>query len=1273
MRFTENGPDIPEFLLQERDKGNVVFFCGAGVSFPAGLPGFLGLTESVLKKLGATEVAPASRLFSQAKEFGDAGPSLDQVFSAIFQKYPHEAVLAELNLLLKTPRNAPTHTHQTVLKLSKSAAGTPQIVTTNFDLLFEKASKRKIHTYVPPALPDIGSGQSIDGLVYLHGRLKPKDPTSATENRLIISSADFGRAYLAEAWATRFVRELLRNYVIVLLGYRAGDPPVKYLLEGLHARNDGQTLPIYAFDEGSQAQVEQNWVHRGVTPIPYERQDTSHSGLWETLELWAKQVEDPDTWDKSVIRLAQRKPHEMNPFQRGQVATFVRSKHGSQLFAAADPLPPPHWIAVFDRYLRCPKRDKRDGIANATGSAAGGQTGLRLDRDPNYDLVDHRIAPDPEDLLSSVSSDRIDKTTSRLVGYQDGYYGRLPSRLFDLTSWFERQMNSPILLWWVAGYSALSVYLLQRIEHTINDRPIDLHPNAQKGWSIASEVFKYSPKSELDEDWYRTQRRLNKGDYSSGALRQFERATKPYLSLSRAKGFNPLATKNDWNELRLEDVIEITVSYPGNDYDALEIPDEVKPKIYSIMRANLTLASDLHEDAGSFLYWRTPTLLREKSNGEIYYDDAAKYMFWFKKILDELAGLCPETVRSDFVAWKQDDIYFFDKFRLYLLMNSSIFGADQVAQILSRMSPDSFWNTNHRRELLHTLRARWKEFSLQDKKSIEVKITGGRSRFEDETKDDHNGAIAATASTVLGWLQKNSCELTKGTVARLAKLKKINRDWNESWIEYADDSGDGRSGWVKTEKDPTALQDLPISQLLSAAEENTKEPFEEFVRYTPFSGLVEIAPLKAVSALSFAAKREEYSWHFWRAAITNFPEDASLRLYTYFCWRLLRLPLEGIVELRHELPRFVEDRFEELFLVDRDTAFAIWDGITSKIIECGPDATKSGIGSISVGGQELDRSRKTAEHSLNSPIGKLSRALFRALDSMKLPAQSGLPEFFKVRFNLLFLAPGEGQHHFICEVTERIRWLYYIDPSWIKTEIVPFFDHDHEFSEAAWNGFLHNNTLPTHELFKLLKNDFLIATQSSNKWLWGNGAKDRLYDFFVIACYWHRKDRPYLTYSEARRALQSMDDSGRSRVAWFLGNVVKGQDAWRALGKPFLEQAWPREQEFITPATAKSLASLAEDAGETFEEVVDAILPYLAPVEHLHILFRRLKDKEGNEKRSIPHKFPRATLKLLDRLIPDDPLKAPYELGAMLEQIAEGLPAVRQDPKWRRLNDIINT
>ena len=36
MQYIPNGPDIPEALIEAHEDGNVVFFCGAGVSYKPG-------------------------------------------------------------------------------------------------------------------------------------------------------------------------------------------------------------------------------------------------------------------------------------------------------------------------------------------------------------------------------------------------------------------------------------------------------------------------------------------------------------------------------------------------------------------------------------------------------------------------------------------------------------------------------------------------------------------------------------------------------------------------------------------------------------------------------------------------------------------------------------------------------------------------------------------------------------------------------------------------------------------------------------------------------------------------------------------------------------------------------------------------------------------------------------------------------------------------------------------------------------------------------------
>lgn len=163
MRFRADGPAIPDILLDERDAGNVVFLCGAGVSKPAGMPDFLKLARHVRDKVDPPPDSEARRALRTYDETDRPvvqwrRPSLDRVFQMLYQEYGREQVVEivwkKLNKRPKTQRQ-----HGIIARLSASAEGNPQIVTTNFDRLFERALGDQAHPICePPMYPDLRHG-----------------------------------------------------------------------------------------------------------------------------------------------------------------------------------------------------------------------------------------------------------------------------------------------------------------------------------------------------------------------------------------------------------------------------------------------------------------------------------------------------------------------------------------------------------------------------------------------------------------------------------------------------------------------------------------------------------------------------------------------------------------------------------------------------------------------------------------------------------------------------------------------------------------------------------------------------------------------------------------------------------------------------------------------------------------------------------------------------------------------------------------------------------
>lgn len=296
MQFITDGPDIPDSLLQAHEEGRVVFFCGAGISYPAGLPGFCGLVKKIYELNGTTP----SAIERKALELGQFDATLDLLERRLpGQRLAVRRALAKA-LRPKLYRKGATETHSAILRLALSREGALRLVTTNFDRVFHSAAKRigqVFQAYSAPLLP-VPKNSRWNGLVFLHGLLPSKEDITAL-NRLIMTSGDFGLAYLTERWAARFVSELFREYTVCFIGYSINDQVLRYMMDALAAdRMQGEVTPkawaLGDCEPGKEKSKVIEWEAKGVTPILYEipAGSNDHSKLHKTLHAWADTYRD---------------------------------------------------------------------------------------------------------------------------------------------------------------------------------------------------------------------------------------------------------------------------------------------------------------------------------------------------------------------------------------------------------------------------------------------------------------------------------------------------------------------------------------------------------------------------------------------------------------------------------------------------------------------------------------------------------------------------------------------------------------------------------------------------------------------------------------------------------------------------------------------------------------------------------------------------------------------------------------------------------------------
>jgi hypothetical protein len=309
MQFIKNGPDIPERLLQAHEDGHVVLFCGAGISYPARLPGFDGLVKRLYSGIG---VIPSSieQMAIKRQQYDTAiGLMEGNIIGG------RTTVREQLCKILIPDLSSPlaTATHLSLLNLAKNRENRYRLITTNFDRLFEEVIAREglpLPRFEAPLLP-IPKNQ-WDGLVYLHGLLSAT-PTTISLDRLVVSSGDFGRAYLTERWAARFVSELFRKYTVCFVGYSINDPVLRYMMDALAAdRLLGEYPPeMFAFGsypKGKEEDRANEWKAKNVTPILY-REYHHHIYLHQTLRTWAAVYRDGISGkERIVVQYAAAKP-----------------------------------------------------------------------------------------------------------------------------------------------------------------------------------------------------------------------------------------------------------------------------------------------------------------------------------------------------------------------------------------------------------------------------------------------------------------------------------------------------------------------------------------------------------------------------------------------------------------------------------------------------------------------------------------------------------------------------------------------------------------------------------------------------------------------------------------------------------------------------------------------------------------------------------------------------------------------------------------------------
>lgn len=256
--------ELPEEVLDAHERGELVFFVGAGVSLdaPSNLPLFGRLAE-ILSEKAAHPFVPDEGLDYFIGRLELLPPGFDA------HRHTHE-IISDSESRFNT-------THKVIAELAQSS-GKFRVVTTNYDNHIASAvndvSGELPDIWCGPALP---LGDCFEGIVHLHGSiLRPS-------GELILTDRDFGRSYLTDAWATRFLLPMFKRFTVVFIGYSHDDTIMRYLALGLPSAGKNR----YAFTSEPE---NYKWKYLGIKPIGYPVQGNSHRALTDALNAWSDRV-----------------------------------------------------------------------------------------------------------------------------------------------------------------------------------------------------------------------------------------------------------------------------------------------------------------------------------------------------------------------------------------------------------------------------------------------------------------------------------------------------------------------------------------------------------------------------------------------------------------------------------------------------------------------------------------------------------------------------------------------------------------------------------------------------------------------------------------------------------------------------------------------------------------------------------------------------------------------------------------------------------------------
>lgn len=1219
MRFVPQGPDVPDALLRAHEDGRVAFFCGAGISMGAGLPGFGGLVDEIHKTLGCTPTKEERALINKG-QYDRALWVLERILG------PAGEMRRALSKVLRVAPEKKSRIHKSLLTLSQARGDHPgmHLVTTNFDRLFENLHSEvnfAFKAHGASALP-VPKPSTWDSIVYLHGLLDA-NPNQGNLNTLVLTSGDFGNAYLREGWAARFVTDLFRNFSVCFVGYSLDDPVMRYLMDAMEAEHlaGQETGQAYIFLCKRDAQYFAK--RKNVTVIPYS-QTRNHALLASTLREWAR--------------------------------SYAAGENGK--------------ITIVETYAgQNPEFAEGDGLVEKMVWALSDESGICAARFATHDplpsfkwtgyLIQSKGLP-------ILSSQRSGNTTIPFLPV-DGGAPELDIRQQYLLKWLARHWQNPNLIRMVLrNGSNLHPMFRPHLHKALTDVKGEKNPESENtSWMrrlwhlLLAEKVGHQQEQEKEARFFCE--RLRKGYFDFSSLVSLQKYLTPVIYVTMENDFmevvehaaerlSPYLDLPDTSSWGMGCRAVLRDALTGHPVETLSVCEKALNDGFETLRYLVGSLMDAWANISAM-----PSIEEHPQNQHAVHS----WHFTVELLRDawmEMAGHHPAEARAAYARWMTSPHDMFVRLALFAAKQSQVVPPREWLSCLLDDSRNLLWHHALKREVLRLLATTAEQLPQQDFTDLCQAIVQGPSKRDGDSSDWEI------------WLRLKKIENNRHRLPQFAQdVFRHITDRHPNWRLW-DDQREEFGRWfsirnIQDEDEETIRQDVPstprgIAQWLASDSQAdrfwVKDNWQ--FRCQENSQMVLDGILLALREGIKNPGRFGEALSFWREGGTI---DKGLLLVN----RILEEDSELFAELADKIADWCQWGVRDNRITD-DFLLTVAQRIYSLPMndETDPmDSTRGG----------------PCFQAVSHPAGKITEVLFlKCFDSAIHPGQD-IRQPFKNLFAQLCSPVQSATWPVRVVLVSRLMGFYIANSYWTRENVIPLLRWNNGNPETVfyWDGLLCSDRIYPAMLAEF-KADFLTTAQHLDEL----GASGDIYSAWLTHLgVWGAREFSTADYRQAIRCFHSSALLASARVLreW-IGRAEESPDdrqitekRWKHDVKPFIHDVWHGVwldiKERMTPEIRGEFARLALETREEFPDALDELRRFLdGKCNSLHFVLLLMADQT-----TVLRDFPEQALELLS-LIVREPQS--YE-AALLEKCLDSIVGVRSElqanTRYFRLRELV--